>query len=341
MRLPSPIPDIAGVFAGRPQERLPRAIFGGGLWAFAQAGLLPGELAGDPGRFVSALSALYDGLDTDMIFVGSGLNSFPAESIGGILRFDGRGAPLLERPLISSTADLLRAEASDPLDSPSTAALVRVVEGVRANLPNRFLCATSWGPFTWGMILCDPELLREKLTADPPFIGAIAALGARLSVAYFDQLIDRGLIDGVSVPDGAVTFLPDEAYRDLVLPRQRELFDHVRGRGIRTILHMCGRIRHQLPLYPGAGADCISIDSSVGVGEAYELYRGSTVTAGNVDAVAVLAHGDEAAVRAAVAACIRQVGDPRLRYILMPSCDLPVDTPPLNVAAFLAAADER
>jgi len=333
--------QIAGVFDGLPRERLPRAIFGGGLWAFAQAGLLPGELTDDPGRFVDALSRLYDGLDTDIIFIGSGLNSFPAESIGGALRFAGQTAPLLEKPLIRSTADLVRAEAIGELPSPATGALVRVIEGVRANFPDRFLCATSWGPFSWGMILCDPELLREKLTDDPPFVAGVAALGARLSAAYFDLLIDGGLIDGISVPDGAVTLIPDDAYRELVLPLQRELFDRVRGRGVRSILHMCGRIGRQLPLYLGAGADCISVDCSVGVGEAYDLYRGSTVTAGNVDAVALLSQGDEAAVRRGVAACVRQVDDPRLRFILMPSCDLPVDTPRQNVEAFLGAADER
>lgn len=330
---------IAEVFDGRPQERLPRAIFGGGLWAFAQTGLLPGGVSQAPGRFVEALSTLYDGLDTDIIFVGSGLNSFPAESIGGTLRFDGSAAPLLERPLIRSTSDLSRMEKPDLLRSPSVAGLVRVIEGLRASFPERFLCATSWGPFSWGMILCDPDLLRQKLTTDPPFVGAVAALGSRLSAAYFDLLIDRGLIDGVSVADGAVTLIPDQAYRELVLPRQRELFDHVRGRGVRSILHACGRIAHQLPLYPAAGAGCISVDCSVGVGEAYDLYRGSIVTGGNVDAVAILARGDEAAVRGGVAACVSQVGDPRLRYLLMPSCDLPLDTPRRNVEAFLAAAD--
>ena len=115
----------------------------------------------------------------------------------------------------------------------------------------------------------------------------------------------------------------------------------MRGRGVRTILHMCGQIGRQLPLYLAAGAGCISIDCTVGVGEAYDLYRGSTVTAGNVDAVAVLARGDESAVRREVAACVRQVGDPCVRYILMPSCDLPIDTPRRNVAAFLAAADDH
>jgi uroporphyrinogen decarboxylase len=332
---------IAAVFDGRPQQRLPRAIYGGGLWACAQAGLAPGALADDPARFVTALAAFYDGLDTDIVFVGSGFNTLPAESIGGVLRFAGPAAPLLERPLVASTADLARAETIDLTRSRSTAALIRVAEGLRASLPGRFLCATAWGPFTWGMILCDPALLREKLATDPPFVGAVAALGARLSTAYFDLLIDGGLIDGVAVPDGATTLIPDAAYLELVQPRQRELFAHLRRRGMRTILHQCGRIADQLPLYTGAGADCISVDCTIGVGAAYELWRGTLVTAGNVDAVAVLAKGDEATVRGAVAACVRQVGDPQRRYILMPSCDLPVETPRRNVAAFLAAADEH
>jgi uroporphyrinogen decarboxylase len=258
-----------------------------------------------------------------------------------VLRFAGPAAPLLERPLVASAADLARAKAIDPARSRSTAALVRMVEGLRASLPGRFLCATSWGPFTWGMILCDPALLREKLVTDPPFVGAVAALGARLAAAYFDVLIDRGLIDGAAVPDGATTLIPDAAYLELVQPRQRELFAHLRRRGVRTILHQCGRIAGQLPLYAGAGADCVSVDCTVAVGTAYGLWRGTLVTAGNVDAVGVLARGDEAAIRGAVEACVRQVGDPRRRYILMPSCDLPVETPRRNVTAFLAAADEH
>ena len=330
---------IAGVFDGRRQQRVPRAVFGGGLWALAQSGLLPGELAADPGRFADALSTLYDGLDSDIVFVGSGLNSLPAESIGGSLRFAGPAAPLLERPLIRCAADLSRVEALDRVDSAATSALVRVVEGVRANLPDRFLCATSWGPFTWGVVLCDQALLREKLLADPPFIGAVAALGARLAAAYFDLLIERGLIDGVSIPEGAVTLIPDAVYREHVLPRQRELLERVHGRGVRSILHMCGQIARQLPLYRGAGAGCISIDCSVGLGEAYHLYRDSTVTAGNLDAVGLLARSDEAAVRRGVGRCLGEV-DACSRYILMPSCDLPVETPRRNVAAFLAAADE-
>lgn len=331
---------INEVFDGKPHERLPRAIFGGGLWAYAQAGFLPERIGREPGRCAEALSDLYAGLDTDILFLGSGLNTFPAEAIGGTLRFEGPCAPLLARPLIGSHADLRRLGRIDLSGSPHVAALARVVAAVRQALPDRFLCATSWGPFTWAMVLCEDALLREKLATDRPFVAAVAELGMRISLAFFELLIDRALIDGISVPDGAVTLIPDDDYRDLVLPRQRELFDRVRALGPRSVLHMCGRIGPQLPLYRLAGAECISVDCSVALGDAYRLFGDAIVTAGNVDAVGVLERGDEAAVRAAVASCVGQVTDRRRRFILMPSCDLPVSTPRRNVEAFLGCADE-
>lgn len=324
---------------GGRNERLPRALFGGGLWAYAQAGLLPEALGRDHRLFADALSGLYRDLGTDILFLGSGLNSFPAESVGGILRFSGPEAPLLARPLIGSAADLRRAGTVDLQRSPRVAALARMIEEVRANLPERFICATTWGPFTWAMILCDHDLLREKLRVDRPFVTAVADLGVRLSASWFDLLAGRGLVDGVLVPDGAATLISPEDYRELVLPPQRELFARARARSLRTILHMCGQTRPQLPLYLGAGAECISVDGHVAAGEAYELYHATTVTAGNVEAVEVIAAGEMDTIRAAVAACVGQIADPGLRYILMPSCDLPVGTPRRNVEAFLDAAD--
>jgi uroporphyrinogen-III decarboxylase len=49
--------------------------------------------------------------------------------------------------------------------------------------------------------------------------------------------------------------------------------------------------------------------------------------------------GDPGLICKAVAECIAAVADPRLGFILMPSCDLPPDTPIQNVLAFLECAD--
>ena len=332
---------ILRVFEGKRSLRIPRALYGAGRWAYRQAGLRIGDLRKDPAAFGARLAGFLNGLDTDILFAGSGLNTFPAEAIGGSLAFEGEQAPLLSFPVIEKAEDARSLRAIDVGDSPHTLALVEMIGAVRGQAADRFLCATSWGPFAWAMILCDWSLLKEKTASDREFVREACLLGVRLSEAFFGPLLNRGLIDGIAVPDGAVTLIPDDLYRDVVLPCERELFDWARKHGARSFLHQCGAIRPQLPLYAGTQADCISVDASVGIGEAYDLYHGDAVTAGNVDAVNTIASGDPDSICASVRDCLSSVSDPERGFILMPSCDLPPDTPLTNAEAFLACADDR
>lgn len=331
--------SITRVFQGSRSGRIPRALYGAGRWTYRQAALKINDLAEDPVRFGNSLAAILGALDTDIIFAGSGLNTFAAEAIGGSLAFKDEQAPLLSFPLIQRTDDARYLQEIDIVNSPHTLALVEMIAVLRQRLPDRFLCATSWGPLTWAMILCDWNLLRDKTASDREFVREVCELGVRLSKAFYEPLVVRGLVDGIATPDGAVTLIPDDLYVDVVLPCERNLFDWARSHGVRSFLHQCGAIRSQLSLYTGAHADCISVDASVSIGEAYDLYRGKAITAGNVDAVNTIMGGDPKAICAAVSDCIAAVSDPHRGFILMPSCDLPPDTPLPNVEAFLACVD--
>jgi len=330
---------ISRVLKGERSERLPRALFGAGLWAYHQTGLRIEDLYGNPVGFAETLAGFFGELDTDIVFAGSGLNTFPAEAIGGELSFRGAQAPLLSFPLIQKTGDAHGLKKITLSDSPRTLALVEMIARLRKLLPDRFLCATSWGPFTWAMILCDWNLLRDKAATDRAFVREVCELGLRLSRAFFEPLIKCGLIDGISIPEGAVTLIPVDLYREVVLPCEKKLFEWVRGHGLSCFLHQCGDIRPQLALYPETGADCISIDVGVPIGEVYELYRGRLVTAGNIDVINTIFGGDPRVLCKAVSECVGGVSDPYRKYILMPSCDLPPDTPLRNVKEFLACAD--
>jgi uroporphyrinogen decarboxylase len=161
----------------------------------------------------------------------------------------------------------------------------------------------------------------------------------RLSLALYEPLIDRGLIDGISIPDGAVTLIANDLYREVVIPYEKKLFDLVRARGAGCFLHQCGNIGQQISLYPETGADCITIDAGVSIGNAYRLYHDRLVTAGNVDVINTIYGGDQKHLCTAVAESVAGISDPLYRYILMPSCDLPPDTPIEKVKEFLSCAD--
>ena len=330
---------IRQVFRGERSDRIPRALFGAGRWTYRQTGLKIENLNDNPARFAETIADFFEELDTDIVFPGSGLNTFPAEAIGGVLAFSREQAPLLSFPLIQKTEDARCLEKVDISDSPHTLALVEMIARLRERLPDRHLCVTSWGPFTWAMILCDWNLLREKTFSDRTFIREVCELGLRLSSAFLEPLIERRLIDGIAIPDGAVTLIPIDLYREVVLPCERKLFERAREQGLAGILHQCGDIRSQLALYPETGADCISVDATVPLGEVYKVYGERVVIAGNVDVINTVFGGDPDLLCKAVSACIAEIPDPYRKYILMPSCDPPPDTPLRNVKKFLACSD--
>ncbi len=330
---------IKHVLKGERSERLPRALFGGGRWAYRQTGLKIESLDSDPDGFAASLAGFYNELDTDIVFAGSGLNTFPAEAIGGELAFREEQAPLLSAPLIQKKEDARYLEFVNIQDSPHSLALVEMIARLRSQLPDRFLCATSWGPFTWAMILCDWNLLQEKTLTDTEFILEVCELGVRLSSAFFRPLIERGLIDGIVISDGAATLIPLDLYRDAVLPCEQKLFEQVGERGVARFFHQCGDIRAQLALYPDTGADCISLDTGVRLGDVYKLYREQVVLAGNIDVIRTVFGGDTTMLCQAVSECVSGFADPFRKFILMPSCDLPLETPLRNAKTFLACAD--
>jgi len=331
--------EIARVLRGARGERLPRALFGAGRWACRQTGLRVEHLRENPELFAETLAGFFGALDTDIVFAGSGLNCFPAEAIGGDLALNGWQAPLLAAPVIREMRDAQRLEKVDIAESPHALALLEMIAGLRRRLPDRFLCATAWGPFTWAMILCDGDLLKEKTKTDRAFVGAVCDLGVRLSAALLRPLVQQGLIDGICVADGATTLIPDDLYREVVLPREKLLFAQAGSHGVARFLHQCGDTRSQLKLYPDTGADCISLDATVDLHEAYALYHRRVVTAGNVDVVKHVCDGDPAQLSAAVTASLAGIPDPFSKFILLPSCDLPPETPRRNAEAFLACAD--
>ncbi|MBI5848914.1 MAG: hypothetical protein HZB31_13395 [Nitrospirae bacterium] len=327
------------ILQGERSDRICSALFGGGLWSYRQAGLRIEDIVKAPDAFAEGLAAVFGDLKTDIVFAGSGLNSFPAEAIGGHLAFRGEQAPLLSFPLIQSVEDARYFADIDIAHSPHSLALVEMIGGLRSRLPDRYICATSWGPFTWAMILCDWHLLQEKVLSDRAFVMEVCDLGVRLSFALYEPLIDRGLIDGISVPDGAVSLISEDLYREAVIPYEKKLFELVRARGAGCFLHQCGNISQQIALYPESGADCITVDAGVPIGDVYRLYRDCLVTAGNVDVINTIYGGGQDSICRAVAQCVAGISDPLYRYILMPSCDPPPDTDLQRVQEFLSCAE--
>jgi len=80
-----------------------------------------------------------------------------------------------------------------------------------------------------------------------------------------------------------------------------------------------------------SGADIIDVDWMVPLAEARELVGPNITLCGNFDPVGVLLQGSPEDVAKAARQCIKAGGD---KFILMPGCEVPPDTPEENIRAF-------
>lgn len=137
--------------------------------------------------------------------------------------------------------------------------------------------------------------------------------------------------DMIGIGDAAASLISPNAYKELVLPLERKLFSAIHEAGAAVKLHICGNIKNHVAFMGQSGADIIDVDWMVPLDEARELAGPEVTLCGNFDPVAVLLQGSAEDVAEAARQCLKAGGE---RFILMPGCEVPPDTPEENIRAF-------
>jgi len=137
--------------------------------------------------------------------------------------------------------------------------------------------------------------------------------------------------DMIGVGDAAVSLIAPDMYREYVLPLEQKLFAAIHEAGNAVKLHICGNIKNHIEYMAHSGADIIDVDWMVPLAEARELVGPNITLCGNFDPAGVLLQASPGDVAKAARQCIKAGGD---KFILMPGCEVPPDTPEENIRAF-------
>jgi MtaA/CmuA family methyltransferase len=120
-------------------------------------------------------------------------------------------------------------------------------------------------------------------------------------------------------------------YEAFVLPLEKKLIDAIHEEGAFAKLHICGNINSIIELMAKTGADVIDVDWMVPLDQARTIVGEDVTLCGNFDPSGVLLQGTPEIVADAARECIAQGGQ---RFILMPGCEVPQNTPEENIRAF-------
>jgi uroporphyrinogen-III decarboxylase len=101
-----------------------------------------------------------------------------------------------------------------------------------------------------------------------------------------------------------------------------------------TVLHICGNTERLIPEMCRTGVDALSLDSAVDLPAVASAVPSDVVLIGNVDPVGMMGSPDPRRVIDAVRT-LRKGMSRYSNFVLSTGCDLPLETPLANVAAFM------
>jgi MtaA/CmuA family methyltransferase len=141
----------------------------------------------------------------------------------------------------------------------------------------------------------------------------------------------RAGADMVGIGDAAGSLIGSDLYDKHVMPLEKRLIDAIHEEGGLAKLHICGNINDIIAAMASTGADVIDVDWMVPLDEAREKVGEDVTLCGNFDPSGVLLQGTAEIVADAAKDCIEKGGK---RFILMPGCEVPQNTPQENIRAF-------
>lgn len=203
---------------------------------------------------------------------------------------------------------------------------------VMANEVGQTHSVLGWveGPLSEYADLRGLEQSMMDLISQPELFHEAAEIITNNAIDFAVAQIRAGA-DMIGIGDAAASLSGPQIYESCVLPHEKRLIAAIHEAGARVKLHICGNINSIITLMAKSGADVIDVDWMVPLDQAREKVGDKVTLCGNFDPSGVLLQGTTRDVAEAAKDCIEKGGE---RFILMPGCEVPPNTPEENIRAF-------
>ena len=198
------------------------------------------------------------------------------------------------------------------------------------------------GPFSLAAQLRGMEdfLLDVGMEKDPQRIHQLLEFCLEYVIAFADLLLDAGapvVTIGDALASGSL--ISPKTFARYAFPYQQRLAQHVKARGGRLSIHVCGITTPIFDQLVATGADILEFDDNTDFDVAVETAQGQSCLLGNVAVSAVITMGTPSMVREECRRRLEQIL-PRSGYILSSGCAISPNAPAENLHAMVAAAEE-
>jgi len=232
----------------------------------------------------------------------------PVEAMGMKVVFTEKKGPQLPKP-IRSEADVARLRVPDPEETMAFVprAIRLINEALRGRIP---LLGFSGAPYTLATYMIEGETsknfygIKRRLFEAPKLLHALLDKLADTVTAYLNAQIAAGA-HAVQLFDTWAGALSPTEYAEFAFPYTQRVIAGLRRDRTPVILYVNGGSDY-LERMAGTGADVLSLDWRIDIGEARRRVGHKVALQGNLDPCAL--YGPPAAIRAQVARVLQSFG---------------------------------
>jgi uroporphyrinogen decarboxylase len=277
----------------------------------------------------------------DNVNTGPGLTGI-AEAIGSRIAFPD-STPYVAENAVVEEADLDRLKVPDPEKDGRLPLFLEAADIVLREVGDQVgLAMTTSGPFTTAAAIRGTERFLRDLHRNPAFAHRLLRLATDSIVRFAGAAVGVGARIGLADPTASGTMISPKQFREFALPYLKEVTAGITALsgGAAPSLHICGNTTRIWTEMADTGVSTLSLDDAVDLAAAKELVGDRVALLGNIRPTAVMYQGTPADVRVNALECLAKGWDNPKGYILGLGCGLPIDTPPENIHALVAAARE-
>jgi len=329
----------AAALTGKPYDRIPVNLLISDH-AARVIGVTVGEYNNSAALMAKGQIAAWRRYGADAVNTGPGLTGI-AEAIGSNVAFPD-STPFISGYAVKEARDLDLLKVPDPerdgrLPLFLEAASI-VVKEVGDQVP---LAMTTSGPFTAAAGIRGTEHFLRDLHKNPHFAHRLLRLATDSIVGFAGAANKVGARIALADPTSSGAMIGPKQFREFALPYLKEVVERITAlAGFAPSLHICGNSSRIWPEMADTGASVLSLDDAVDLAAAKKQVGDRVALLGNVRPTASMYLGTPEEVRADVRECLAKGWDNPKGYILGLGCGLPIDTPPENIHALVAAARE-
>jgi uroporphyrinogen decarboxylase len=278
------------------------------------------------------LSILIDKFSLDGIFPMMDL-TVEVEALGSEINFPENTNPSVAKPLIKNREDLKILKGNWQGISGRMKVFIEVMEKI-AKKYSIIKGGYVIGPFTMAGEFMGANDIAMQAMLNPELVSELVNFSLEVISEYANALFNAGA-DAIAVLEPLAVILSPKKYKEFSLYPFKKLVSNLNNKPL--ILHICGNTNHLIKSMLDSGAVGLSLDSVINFEELKKIIPQEITLMGNLNPVKIFLQSTPDQIAEATKYLKESMEDVD-NFVLSSGCDIPVNTPLENIAAFMKAA---